>query len=71
MTIPLGELNDASSPTFSKINVTPDLHSLQLHSSSFQAFIFLLKLERVSNCFMSLGTACHNLHPRNDIFSKP
>ena len=46
------------------------LHILQLHSSPFQSLILLLKLERVFDCFMSFGSACHNLHARNDIVSK-
>ena len=50
---------------------TKGLQSLQLQTSPFQDFILLLKLERVSDCFMSLGSACHNLLPRNDIVSKP
>ena len=48
---------------------TKGLHSLQLHSSPFQVFILLLKLERVSDCFMSLGSACHNLPPPPETLS--
>ena len=44
--------------------------STQLYSSPFQVFILHLKLERISECFMSSPKACHNLLPRNDITSK-
>ena len=43
---------------FSFFGVVPKVYqSIQLHSTPFQALILLLKLERVFDCLMSLGSA--------------